>query len=532
MDWKYSHLGYQQTGFFSKIVLDYISQAENIQPFYKHPNSLKGMKDAIEERKLFNTDRVLLYDVLKKQYANISTTPKVENNIESLLSENTFTICTAHQPNIFTGPLYFIYKILHAVKIAEWMKEKKPENNFVPVYYMGSEDADLEELGHFFIEGQRYEWITEQSGAVGRMKVDKALVKLIEQLSGQLLVYPYGAEILAMIQECYADGQTIEQATFQLVNKLFADYGVVILLPDNAEIKRLFIPVIENELLNNFSSSVVEETAERLSKNYKVQASGRALNMFYLLDGQRERIEREGEIWTVLNTNLKFNREELIAELNNHPENFSPNVILRPVLQEWILPNIAFIGGGGEIAYWLQLKNVFEAVNVPYPVLVVRNSLMLINKEINALIEKLSIDRLSLFTSELDQVNQLVKRDSALQLSLEKQKQYQLALYEELKTIAGKVDITLQQHTEALQVQSIKKIDQLEKKMLRTEKKKFEAQNRQLHKIRTRLFPNDNLQERVDNMMFYYAKWGNDFIKLIYENSPVLEQHFTVLTEN
>ncbi|CAN5606764.1 bacillithiol biosynthesis cysteine-adding enzyme BshC [soil metagenome] len=532
MDWKYAHLGYQQTGFFSKIVLDYINNEESIQPFYKHSHSLDGLNDAIKERVLFKTDRTLLYNVLKKQYAATATTSIVENNIESLLSENTFTICTAHQPNIFTGPLYFIYKILHAVKIAAWMKEKNPNNNFVPVYYMGSEDADLEELGHIYIEGQRYEWITNQSGAVGRMKVDKALVKLMDQLSGQLLVHPHGAEIVAIIEECYAEGQTIEQATFQLVNKLFSDYGVIILLPDNAYIKRSFIPVIENELLNNFSSGIVEETAKGLSENYKVQATGRALNMFYLLDGQRERIERDGEIWTVLNTNLKFNREELIAELNNHPENFSPNVILRPVLQEWVLPNIAFVGGGGEIAYWLQLKNVFEAVNVPYPVLVVRNSLMLINKEINALIEKLSLNQLSLFTSELDQVNQLVKRDSTLQLSLTKQQQYQVTLYEELKTIAGKVDITLQQHTEALQVQAMKKIDQLEKKMLRAEKKKFEAQNRQLHKIRTKLFPNDNLQERVDNMMLYHAKWGKDFIKLIYENSPVLIQHFTVLTEN
>ncbi len=532
MDWNYSYLSYQQTGAFSKIVLDYIGKADSIQPFYNHPNTLEGMKDAMKERGLFNTDRVLLRNVLKKQYAAIATTPKVENNIESLLRENTFTICTAHQPNIFTGPLYFIYKILHAVKISEWMKEKNPDYNFVPVYYMGSEDADLEELGHFYLGGQRYEWVTAQSGAVGRMKVDKALIKLVEQLSGQLLVFPFGTEIIAMIQEFYTDGQSIEQATFQLVNKLFADYGVVILLPDNADLKKSFIPVIENELINNFSSSIVEETAKNLSENYKVQATGRALNMFYLLDGQRERIEREGEIWTVLNTDLKFNRGELIAELNAHPEKFSPNVILRPVLQEWLLPNIAFVGGGGEIAYWLQLKNVFETLHVPYPVLVVRNSLLLISKEMNALVEKLSLDQVSLFSTELDQVNHLVKRDSDLQLSLDKQKEHQLALYEELKTIAGKIDITLQQHTEALQVQALKKIDQLEKKMLRAEKKKFEAQIRQLHKIRNQLFPADNLQERIDNMMPYYAKWGKDFIKLIYENSPVLEQHFTVLTEN
>ena len=532
MDSKSSFLPYRQTGFFSKMVLDYIDGANSLSPFYDHPVSIEGIQAAISARNSFNTDRELLVNVLKKQYADIEISETVAKNIDLLQLENTFTICTAHQPNIFTGHLYFIYKILHVAKIAEQLKASMPDNNFVPVYYMGSEDADLEELGHIYINGEKQEWITSQTGAVGRMKVDKALVKLLDSFTGQLLVQPQGAEIIKLMKDCYKEGSTIEQATFQLVNTLFAEYGVVVLLPDNAALKAAFIPVIEKELLSEFSHVAVQETVTQFSADYKIQASGRELNMFYLKDDRRERVEKTNEGWSVLNTELIFTREELLTELHQYPERFSPNVILRPVFQEWILPNIAFIGGGGEIAYWLQLKKVFESVKVPYPLMVVRNSFMIVTKETASLICKLQFKYEELFQSELSLINQLVKRDSSQQLSLEKEQLQLTAFYEAIKTIAGKIDTTLQEHTMALQTQALKKLAALEKKLLRAEKKKFEAQQRQLHKIKAQLFPNNNLQERVDNLMPYYAKYGKQFIRMIYDHSKGLEQEFGIISLN
>jgi len=540
MNFTASFLPYVQTGYFSKMILDYINQDPLIQPYYQHPVSLDGVKASIAARKKFKTDRKLLVTVLQKQYAAVTPCESVSRNIELLLNENTFTICTAHQPNIFTGPLYFIYKILHVVKLAEQLKLQLPENDFVPVYYMGSEDADLDELGHVFIDGEKYEWKTSQTGAVGRMKVDKGLVKMLDEIEGLLTVHPFGAEIMGLLKECYKEGATIEQATFHLVNQLFADFGVLVLLPDNASLKSAFIPVIEKELMDEFSHTLVQETVISFPADYKVQASGRELNMFYLKDDRRDRIEMvngdpiaigwSSDSYRVVNTGLRFTKEEIISELNQHPERFSPNVILRPVFQEWILPNIAFIGGGGEVAYWLQLKKVFEAVQVPYPLLIVRNSFMFINDEVQALIDKLQFSNEALFQSELELINQLVKRDSRVQLNLDREQQELINFYEQLKIITGKIDITLQRHTATLQTQALKKIASLEKKMLRAEKRKFEAQQRQLKKIKARLFPNKNLQERIDNLVPYYAKWGMDFIRMIYEHSNGLEQGFGVLT--
>ena len=526
-----TQIAYEATGSFSKMVLDYIKGDEQLQPFYAKPVSVDGIQHTIEARKLFATDRKLLVDVLKKHYAHANPTAQQLQSIQLLANSNTFTVTTAHQPNIFTGHLYFIYKLLHAIKLCEKLKAAMPENEFVPVYYMGSEDADLEELGHIYINGAKHEWKTNQAGAVGRMKVDKALVQMLDTVAGEISVHPFGKEIIEQMKACYVEGTTIEQATFTLVNTLFGAYGLIVLLPDEPDYKRAFIPVAEKELKEQFSHPIVKATAVKFPKQYKVQAGGRELNMFYLKDDRRDRIEKSADGFRVVDTKISFNQAEILNELEMHPERFSPNVILRPVFQEMILPNVAFIGGGGEIAYWLELKNVFEAVQVPFPVLVLRNSFLLIEKKHAEKASALGFSFNDLFKSENDLLNVLVKRNSEIQLSLQKEKQEIQVFYAGLRKTAGAVDSTLQPHTEALEKLALRKIEALEKKMLRAEKKKFEAQQRQLHKLRSQLFPYDNLQERIENFMPFYAKWGKGFIKTMYDNSLGLEQQFVVLEE-
>jgi bacillithiol biosynthesis cysteine-adding enzyme BshC len=306
---------------------------------------------------------------------------------------------------------------------------------------------------------------------------------------------------------------------------------LIVFLPDDAEYKRAFIPVVEKELKEQFSYKIVEDTIAAFPKEYKVQAGGRDLNMFYLKDDMRERIEKKDGKFTTHDSQLTFDDSQIKKELETHPERFSPNVILRPVFQEMLLPNIAFIGGGGEVAYWLELKEVFAAVQVPFPVLILRNSFMIVEKSHSLKAGSLGFAVADLFKTENELMNVLVKRDSEVQLSLEKEKQLVHAFYADLKKTAGAIDITLQPHTEALEKLAIRKIEALEKKMLRAEKKKFEAQQRQLHKLRSQLFPHNSLQERIENLMPFYAKWGKGFIKTIYENSLALEQEFVILEE-
>ena len=248
------HIPYNQANAFTRIVLDYLSGAEDLRPFYSHPVSIDGFKKAIKQRSEYPTNREVLVQALLRQYNGIETKEVVKKNIQSLLSTNSFTVCTAHQPNLFTGPLYFIYKILHTIRLAEFLKRELPEYNFVPVYYMGSEDADFAELNHTYVNGKKIEWNKLQTGAVGRMVVDKTLVQLVNELEGQLAVEPYGNEIIGMLRRCYTNGRTIQEATFELVNHLYGEYGLVVLIPDNPVLKAQMKKVFEDDLFQNTSS--------------------------------------------------------------------------------------------------------------------------------------------------------------------------------------------------------------------------------------------------------------------------------------
>lgn len=531
MSFSSSHIPYSATRSFSSIAVDYVTDVEGLKPFYQHPSSLGGVTAAIEMRKRFNTDRMLLVEQLKQQYNGLVPQEKVIANIERLLQPNTFTITTAHQPNIFTGHLYFIYKILHTIRLAEWLSKELPENNFVPVYYMGSEDADLEELGQVTISGKKYVWDTPQTGAVGRMKIDKGFLAIMDGIEAQLTVEPFGHEVIALLKKAYTVGKTIEAATFDVVHELFADYGLIVLLPDNALLKKAFAPVIQRELAEQFSNKAVEATMQSFPSDYKLQTGGRAVNLFHLQDGMRERIERGEGKWTVVNTNTTFDDDTMLQELKDHPERFSPNVVLRPVFQEFILPNIIFVGGGGELGYWLELKKVFDAVDVPYPVLILRNSFMIVSQKERDLMTSLVMEEADFFKSSLELSEQVVKKYSRLKLSLDEERSRLRALYCHVETAAGEVDPTLIKHVAALRTGALKRIEELEKKMLKAEKKKFEAKLRHVEKIKKSLFPNGSLQERVDNFMPYYARYGKSFLEALYQNSLALEQQFSILVE-
>ena len=530
MDCIATRVPYRQTNYFSKIILDYLDHAEALKSFYSHPPSLQGIQKAIQNRQGF-TNRSILVQELKRQYGDIAT-DRVSENIEALLAENTFTITTAHQPNIFTGPLYFIYKILHAIKLADYCKASLPQYNFVPVYYMGSEDADLDELGHIYLGGQKIEWKTKQVGAVGRMKVDKDFIKLIEVITGQLAVLPFGDEIISVIKKCYVDNTLIQDATFKLVNQLFGEFGLIVLIPDNPNLKKLGATIFEDDLLNETASGIVEKTASMLhAAGYKLQVNPREINLFYLKDGVRERIVRVREKFITYDSRLTFQEKEILQELSDHPERFSPNVILRGIYQEMILPNLVYIGGGGEIAYWLQLKDLFQNYKVPYPVLLLRNSFLVIEKKWNEKISKLGFSVEDFFLPEQELMNTLVARESRNEIKLNGNFTNAEKLYESLKKQAVAVDSTLAQHVDALKSQSIYRLQELEKKMLRAEKRKFSDHQRQIHSIKEKLFPGNGLQERIDNLMYYYAKWGKDFVKETYEHSLSLEEEFLILNE-
>ncbi len=530
MDWTSIRVPYRQTGYFSRIITDYLDKADGLSPFYNYPVTPEGVGSALEARRKSPVNREVLVLALEDQYKDVTSAPRVTTNIARLGKENTFTVCTAHQPAIFTGPLYFIYKILHTIRLADELAKQYPELHFVPVFYMGSEDADLDELGHIYLGNEKLVWDTRQKGAVGRMKT-KGLERLLDRIDGQLSVQPFGKELIRLLRETYLASPDLQTATFRFLHQLFAEYGLVILIPDRASLKKLMIPVFEDDLFRQTPSFIVGETIDRLSEQYKVQANPRSINLFYLKDELRNRIEKKGDDFFVHESTLRFTEAEIKEELQRHPERFSPNVILRGLFQETILPNIAFIGGGGETAYWLELKGLFTHYKTPFPVLIIRNSFLLVERQWVEKMSRIGLEVNDLFRPAEELVNQLVKKESQLQLNLEGPIAEANRYYESLKALAQPVDPTLVQHVAALQTKALEPVRALEKKLLRAEKRKFGDQQRQVHALKSALFPLDGLQERIENFLPWYAARGPRFIQDIYQHSLGLEQEFVVLTE-
>ena len=523
-------VAYPLTGYFSNLVSDYLEANQKLDPFYTHPPNINGIKAAMVARDSFNTPRKELVDTLNKQYEGVKVSELVNANIQSLNNGKTYTVTTAHQPNIFTGPLYFIYKIAHTIALSRSLEKQIPGAHFVPVYYMGSEDADIDELGFVTIGGQKLVWQTKQTGAVGRMLVDAELLALIKLIEGQIGVSVQGAAWVNLLKNTFTIGKTIADATFEIVNHLFGEYGLVVLLPDSDKLKSLFTSVIEKELTTGFSNKAVQQTIQQLSANYKVQAAGREINLFYLQGNKRERIVQTSIGFEVPALGLQFSKEQILLDLKNNPSCYSPNVILRGVFQETILPNIAFIGGGGELAYWLELKQVFADAAVPYPVLLLRNSFLLVPAKHAQQLKKMQINTINLFKGRPQVIiDSFVKANTSHHLQINAQMAAIEAQYTLIKEQAASIDTSLVDHIEALAHKQAQKLVQVQKKMLRAEKRKFEVEQQQITKIIEDLFPGGSLQERVENIADWYKMYGTHFVSAIVENSDDFSKGFTLL---
>ncbi|MCW3123210.1 MAG: hypothetical protein JWQ38_2702 [Flavipsychrobacter sp.] len=530
MDNSFTYVPYPDTGYFSKLVTDYLGDNADIKTFYQYAPTTQGLEQAIKERQAFPVDRKTLIAALTNQYAGLTISTKTQDNIQALLSENTFTICTAHQPNLLTGYLYFIYKILHAIKLAEQLNELHPDKQFVPVYYMGSEDNDIEELGTFRFRGEKYVWDGNgQSGAVGRMDT-KGLKPMLTDLFK--LFGPPGKncdDLQDMLTKAYLQHKTIGAATQYLVNELFGKYGLVIVDPDDASLKATFIPVMKDELLHQHSLPVLTEQIEKLGANYKIQAHPRAINLFYLADQLRERIEKKGNKWIVLNTEIEWTETEVLQELNEHPERFSPNVMLRGMYQETILPDVAFIGGGAEVAYWLQLKTLFQHYNVFYPSIHLRQSALWIDTLQTKQRSQLELSVGDIFKPEVDIVREYISKHAGTEWQTRQETTAIESIFSNLKEKATSIDPTLKASAEAALAKMKHQLDVLEKKMLRAEKKKMSVQLSRITKLKAAVFPNNSLQERVDNFSEYYLQYGPAFMDTTLAGIDALSPKFLVV---
>ena len=490
-----------QTGLLPPLVTDYLHQKDTLAPFYRFPFSFDAFGDVIREKEKDNTNRKLLVEVLKEQYSEMSRSVLVDQNIDSLLSNKTFTVTAAHQPCLLMGPLYNIYKISCAVNLAQQLQKAFPENHFVPVFWMGSEDHDTEELNHAYINGKKVEWKEAGAGAFGRIKTE-SLSSVIEEIKG----LPVSSDVVAIMETGLKKFATFGRLTQHFVHEIFKEHGLVVLDQDDSRLKQSFADVIKEEILDFTASSVLKPNLEQLEKDYKLQAKPRDINFFYLGEGFRERILFNSltQKFEVKDRHLSFNEEEMAAEIDRHPERFSPNVIYRPVYQEFVLPNLAFIGGAGELSYWLELEALFDHYQLNYPMLVLRTSMAIVNPGFQKKLDKLSLKVDALFGDIEQLVVRYVKDNLQSDIQLTNEKAKLDEIFNSVALKAEGADATLKQSALSEKQKAISSLENLEAKMLKAEKRKQETAINQIRAAQATLFPEGEPQERRENFATYY----------------------------
>ncbi len=512
-------------------MIDYLDETSELKPFYNYFPKIENFKSQIEEKSSnFNSysKRQVLVSELERQYQNFNVSKTTLNNIELLNDSNTFTITTGHQLNLFTGPLYFLYKIVSTINLCKQLKKEYPENNFVPIYWMATEDHDFDEINYFNYQGKVFRWNRESSGPVGRLSTE-GLDKVFDLFSKEIGTSNNANFLKKLFENAYLKHSNLADATRYLANELFQNEGLVIIDGDSVALKKMFIPFVKKELLEQTSCKKVTETNELL-KDYFVQVNPREINLFYIEDNLRERIIFENGTYKVNNTSTQFSENEILTELENHPEKFSPNVITRPLYQEVILPNLCYIGGGGEIAYWLELKSTFEENNITFPMLLLRNSVLLATRKQAEKADKLEVSWNDLFSNQRVLLDSKTKEFSEFAIDFTEQKEHLKKQFENLYTIANQTDKSFIGAVKAQEFKQIKGLDNLEKRLLKAEKRVHSEKLERIVSLQNELFPGQSLQERKANFSEFYLQFGNKLIEELLTELNALSQEFKIIT--
>lgn len=525
------YIPFREIRYFSDLICDYLDEKPQLRQFYNRFPKIENFKLQIEEKRnsFPKENREALASSLKTQYKNVEASQLTFQNIQILSQENTFTVTTGHQLNLFTGPLYFIYKIISTINLCKELKERYPESNFVPIYWMATEDHDFEEINFFNFQGKKISWNRNTSGAVGELDL-KGLEDIFKVFESELGLGDNAQKLKDLFKTAYLKHQTLAEAMRYLVNELFTEYGLVIVDGNDINLKTRYIPFIKDEICKQSSFKNVSETNERIEGlNYRIQVNPREINIFYIKDGLRERIVEKKGVYSVLDTSITWNEESLIQEIDKHPERFSPNVILRPLYQEIVLPNLCYIGGGGELAYWFQLKSNFEAQNVPFPILMLRNSVVMTSEKQRSKLKKLDLDIKDLFLNQDALITKVTKQISKIKIDFSAQKEHLQKQFKELYRLAEETDKSFIGAVAAQERKQIKGLEHLEKRLLKAQKRKYDDLLERVLNVQNELFPRGSLQERYNNFSEFYLVYGDQLIQQIASNLQPLKHEFLIL---
>src|SRR5690606_28646717 len=514
------YFDFSTIGKFSYNDMAYAMGNHDLEDFYQFTPHHETLNQVAEERMKFPVDRKLLVNVIKRQYQKFCQDDAVFERITQLENPETFTIITAHQPTLLTGPLYFIYKALSAIKVAENYNESQDRFRAQAIFVIGGEDHDFDEMNHLNLFGKKIVWEDHQGGSVGRYQTD-SLRPVLEEVYGILGQSSHAQILINKLKKAFDNPPSYGQAMQHFVHELLGQLGILVVHMDEIEFKKKMIPFFIDDLVEHTSHRVVQQIQESFSAaGFDQQAFVRPINLFYLTRHDRDRTEKgeDGHYYHVKGGE-NCTQEEMINEVNEHPDRFSPNVILRPVYQEIIFPNLAYVGGGGEISYWLERKNQFRHLNVFYPMLIRRDSFQLISAKDFDTIHEWGFTLEDLMLPE----NQLVEKYLTLhgreEIDLSREIDELTPLEEAIQAKVDTIDPSLVARIGAQFAKFKNDLQAVEKRLKKSEKQSHDSNISKIKKIQSKLFPGNGLQERSDNFMSWYILHGEGFFRVLLDSA-------------
>ncbi|MEW6512259.1 MAG: bacillithiol biosynthesis cysteine-adding enzyme BshC [Bacteroidota bacterium] len=545
MEW----LDYRQippsAGGYSELFFDYLYDFASVRSYFpgdfREDSSYEALFKSIDARL---TDRATLVEVLKEQNAAFRATSRAFDNIALLTKPSTYAVVTGQQVGLFGGPLYTVYKTVTAIKLAHKLKLRFPRRDFVPVFWIEGEDHDFSEMNHAMVLDQENTLVQasylpggvmpeRNVGAVGEMLFDATVAQTQQTLENALGRSEYTSAVIDLLKECYRPGNSFNGAFAEWMNHLFADHGLVFISSNHPRLKSILSPLFVKELeeFPKISQLVITQSAE-LERKYHAQVKPKSINLFLFHKGGRYLIEPRETDFSLKGTRAFFQKEELLAIARNTPSQLSPNVVLRPICQDLLLPTVAYVAGPSEVAYHAQIQPVYEAVGVPQPVVYPRASVSLIQANLVRAMEKYGLE-ISEFLGDIDRVTEKVLEQIA-EIKLDRlfnnvTRNVHDAL-SEAKFGLNEVDPTLLGAFENMSAKIDVNIGVLREKAVAAQKRRNETAVRQIERAAAGLLPGGLLQERQLNVVYFMNKYGPDLIKWLMEQIDITGFKHQVIT--
>lgn len=521
----------------TKLFLDYLYDFDKVKGFYKYnfrdkEQFIAKFKQLSESPKEFRNE---LSTIINNQYKSFKPSSKTLKNISLLKNKETVAVVTGQQLGILGGSLYTFYKIITAVKLCSHLSERYDNYNFVPIFWLEGDDHDFDEVRSINVLNDNNELIkisyndesTEEEqnrGSIGHLKLKESIGQFLKDYENQLRNTEFKNPIMENLKSFYREEKTFKEPFKELLFWLFDQYGIVIFDPQDVKVKELLKPVFKKEIgdFRNHTEKLVNISAN-LEELYHAQVKIRPINLFYNYDEGRYVIEPIENEFRLKGKRKKFTLEELINLIEAEPDKFSPNVLLRPICQDFLFPTGFYIGGPSEVAYFAQILPLYEFYKIDPAIIYPRSSITILEKTLKSILDKYGISVTDIFTDPNKLKNQIINNVSDKNLEeIFKETKNQIDLtFDNLKEKLFELDKTMGDVTSKYRHKVLGYIDELNGKVTEAQKKRYEITLRQIDKASANLFPSMNLQERELSFFHYANKYGVDVLKKIFDELAI-----------